>query len=399
MSTVTAPAGMLQGAAAQVRERAPLRIDLLLLAATVGLAICSLVVLDGATHHVYRSQPHYYTFRQAAAVLVGLVLMLVVSRVDLGRLRELKWVLYGTMIVMIVGVLGLGGVTRGSKRWIALPFFNFQPSELGKLLLVLTIAAFLVGRTRSLQDRDTTVRVMLLALFPAMLVMAQPDLGSGMVYIVIALACLFIAGAPWRHFAALFALIAVSVTLVLVIAPAAGVHVLSSYQEQRLTGFVSPSHDPANKTYQITQSEIAIGSGQRTGRGTAQATETQLSFLPASSTDFVFAVIGETYGFLGAAIVLLLYALVVWRGLRILTMAKTLFGALVAGGIVAMLLFQVVVNVGMTIGIMPITGVPLPLMSYGPASVLVTFLALGLLQSIYVRASTTSGIRGRAYPL
>src|SRR5262249_19059201 len=148
------------------------------------------------------------------------------------------------------------------------------------------------------------------------------------------------------------------------------VHVLKKFQVERLTGFVNPSHDPGNATYQINESLIAIGSGSKTGRGVAHATQTGLHFLPEQRTDFVFSVVGETYGFAGAALVLSLYALVMWRALRIITLAKNLFGALIAGGVLAMLMFQVFVNVGMTIGIMPITGVPLPLMSYGGASVL-----------------------------
>ena len=263
------------------------------------------------------------------------------------------------MIGSILLVLALGGATRGSKRWIDFPFFRFQPSELGKLLLVLAVSAFVVDRIRRLQDRDTTARVMLMALVPSVLVMLQPDLGSAIVYVVIALAILFVAGTSWKHFAALFALFAISLTLVLVAAPAVGVHVLKPYQTDRLTAFLNPSDNPADQGYQQNQSRIAIGSGQKSGR--PHPTQTTLNFLPEHHTDFIFAVVGERYGFAGAALVLSLYALLIWRGLRILTMAKNLYGALIAGGIVAMLLWQVFVNVGMTIGIMPITGVPLPL--------------------------------------
>jgi rod shape determining protein RodA len=172
--------------------------------------------------------------------------------------------------------------------------------------------------------------------------------------------------------------------------------VLKPYQVQRLTGFLNPSHDPRNQTYNITESLIAIGSGEKTGRGVAHATQTSLHFLPENQTDFIFAVVGETYGFAGAALVLSLYALLIWRCLRILTMAKNLYGTLIAGGILAMLMFQIFVNVGMTIGIMPITGVPLPLMSYGGSSVLVTFIAFGLLQSIYIQARMAAASKGRA---
>jgi rod shape determining protein RodA len=193
----------------------------------------------------------------------------------------------------------------------------------------------------------------------------------------------------------LVAMFVASIAIVLAGAPALGVHLLKPYQQQRLTGFLNPSHNSNSQTYQILQSEIAIGSGQKTGRG-ANATQTKLNFLPANDTDFVFAAVGETYGFVGAALVLSLYALLIWRILRILTMSKNLFGTLIAGGILAMLMFQVFVNVGMTIGIMPITGVPLPLMSYGGSSVIVTFLAIGLLESIYIQARIATAGKSRA---
>jgi rod shape determining protein RodA len=226
--------------------------------------------------------------------------------------------------------------------------------------------------------------------------MAEPDLGSALVYVVGALALLFVAGAPWRHFAALLVLFAVAITLVLVAAPAMGVQVLKPYQVDRLTAFLHPSANPADQGYQQQQSKIAIGSGEKTGRGVANATQTSLNFLPEHHTDFIFAVVGETYGFAGCALVLSLYALLIWRGLRILTLAKNLYGALLAGGITVMLLFQLFVNVGMNVGIMPITGVTAPLLSYGGSSVLATFLALGLLHSVHAQARETAERKGRA---
>ncbi len=176
-----------------------------------------------------------------------------------------------------------------------------------------------------------------------------------------------------------------SIALVLVVAPAAGVPILKGYQEERLTSFLHPDEHPSGAGYQQNQSKIAIGAGQKTGRGD-QATQTRLDFVPERHTDFIFAVIGERYGFMGAAFVLSLYALLFWRALRIVTLSKNSYGTLVAGGIAVMLLFQVFVNVGMNLGIMPITGIPLPLMSYGGSSVLATFLAVGVLQSINIQA-------------
>jgi rod shape determining protein RodA len=371
--------------------RRELHFDPLLAVAAIGLITCSLVVLGVATRDDVPGQPHYFLYRQAAYAVVGVILMIAVARIDYSRLRELKYGLYTSMIALILLVVAVGTTTRGSRRSFSLPFFSLQPSELGKLFLVLALSAFVVDRTRRIGDRDTTARVMLAALVPAALVMLQPDLGTGLVYAVIGVAVLFVAGTAWRHFAALGALAAAAIALSVVVAPAVGMPVLKGYQVDRLTAFLNPSENPRDQGYQQNQSRIAIGSGEKTGRGPEKATQTRLNFLPEHHTDFVFAVVGEAFGFLGAAVVLSLYALLIWRSLRIVPMAKNLYGALIAGGISAMLMFQVFVNVGMTVGIMPITGIPLPLLSYGGSSVIVTFLAIGLLQSIHVQGRLASG--------
>jgi len=240
--------------------------------------------------------------------------------------------------------------------------------------------------------------VLLLAVLPALLVIAQPDLGTGMVYLVVALAILYFAGTSWKLMTGIAALLVTAAVLALAVAPAFGVHVLKTYQQQRLTTFINPPKVCPNKDptcYQLQQSLIAVGSGEKTGRGVLGATQTSYHFIPEDQDDFIFAVIAETYGFVGAALVLSLYALLIWRTLRILTMAKNLFGTLIAGGILAMFMFQVFLNVGMTIGIMPVTGVPLPLLSYGGSSVLVTFLAIGLLESIHIQARMASAGKSR----
>jgi rod shape determining protein RodA len=381
--------------AGAVRARAmTLPFDPILFLAVIGLCVGSLVTIAGATVDDIPGQPRYYFDRQALFFAVGTIIAIVLSRIDYSRLREIKYGVYGVLIAMIVAVQFLGSVARGSRRSIELPFFSFQASELGKVLLIVALSAFIVDRSRRLNGRDTTARIMLMTLIPAGLVIIQPDLGSGLVYIVIGLATLFVAGTGWRHFAALFALGAVAIVITLVVAPKMGVTVLHDYQKQRLTAFLNPSENPADQGYQQSQSRIAIGSGEKTGRG-EQATQTKLNFLPEHHTDFIFAVVGERWGFVGAAFVLSMYALLIWRGLRILTVSKNLFGAIVAGGIVAMLMFQVFVNVGMNIGIMPITGIPLPLFSYGGSSVLTTFLAVGLLQSIYAQGRASAALKGR----
>jgi rod shape determining protein RodA len=369
-----------------------LRIDPLMLLATFGLIAASLVILGSATQDDIPGDPNYFLYRQAAYAGVGVVLMLLITRFDYSRLREWKLGIYAFLIGTIVLVSAVGVSARGSRRAIALPFFSFQPSELGKVLLVVSLSAFMVDRIRRLTDRETTSRMVLLAVVPAMLVIAQPDLGSGLVYLAILVAILFIAGTPWTHFAALGGLAAAAIVLVLIAAPAVGVEVLKPYQKDRLTAFLNPGENRGREAYQINQSLTAIGSGGKTGRGD-EATQTKLDFLPEHHTDFVFSVVGEEFGFVGAALVLSLFALLIWRALRTLTMAKNFYGALVAGGITAMLMFQVFVNVGMTIGIMPITGIPLPLVSYGGSSVITTLMAIGLLQSIHAQARETAAVK------
>jgi rod shape determining protein RodA len=372
-----------------------LRLDPLLLLATLGLVGCSLIALNSATANDIAGKPDYYVMRQGIYAGIGVVLMYALSRLDYSRLRELRYPVYGVLIGLLVFVLGIAQATRGSKAWIELPGFQFQPSELGKVLLIAALGGFVVDRMRRM-GRDTTARIMLLGLFPTMLVIAEPDLGSALVYVAATIAILFVAGAPWRHFVALFTLFAVAITLVLVVAPKLGVEVLEPYQVDRLTSFLHPSADPGDEGYHQQQALTALGSGEKTGRGVAGATQTSLNFLPEHHTDFIFAAIGETYGFAGCALVLSLYALLIWRGLHILTVAKNLYGALIAGGITVMLLFQLFVNIGMNVGIMPITGVTAPLLSFGGSSMLATFMALGLLHSVHAQARETSELKGRA---
>jgi rod shape determining protein RodA len=365
---------------APVMRTGLLRLDFVLLLAVLGLGACSYAMI-GAT------QSPELASRQLVYFGVGLAVVLVLSQIDYSRLRELKWTLYALMLVLILAVLALGGDTRGSRRAIQTPLFELQTSEVGKVLLAVVLAAFLVDRARLLRDRDTTALAMLLALVPTLLVLSS-DLGSGLIYVVIAVAALFVAGTRATHLTGLLALGIAAIVLAIVVLPKAGVEVLKPYQVDRLTSFLHPSEDPGDAGYQQNQSVIATGSGGRLGRGD-QATQTQLRFLPEAQTDFAFATVAERWGFVGAALVLSLYALLCWRALRILMLSKNLFGSIIAGGIVGMLLLQVFINVGMNVGIMPITGIPLPLLSYGGSSVLATLLAVGLLQSIHVQARTS----------
>ena len=312
--------------------------------------------------------------------------MLILSRIDYSRFRELRVGIYTFLCVSVALVFVFGFAARGSRRAFELPFFSFQPSELGKLLLVLALVGL---RHRRCKAGFTG---------PQNHPLSGSGTGSGCYSsscsrtsvppwcsTVGTLAVMYFGGVPWTHFAVISGGIVALIALVLVVAPAVGHPVLHEYQEQRLTSFLNPSAEPGGAGYQQDQSMVAIGAGQKTGRGD-QATQTRLDFVPERSTDFIFAVIGERYGFMGAAFVLSLYALLIWRALRIVTLSKNSYGILVAGGIAVELLFQVFVNVGMCLGIMPITGIPLPMVSYGGSSVLATFLAIGVLQSINIQA-------------
>ncbi|HXC23484.1 MAG TPA: FtsW/RodA/SpoVE family cell cycle protein [Solirubrobacteraceae bacterium] len=397
LSPITAPEAerRAQGGAQEPRRGPRLMLDPVLTLTVLGLGICSVIVLGWVTAKAVPGQPHYYSERQIIYLLIGLGAMVALARIDYARLRHYKVAIYVALVLSILAVLGLGQDDgKGSVRAISFPLFSFQGSELGKVLLILALSAFVVSRSRRLRELDTTARVLLVALIPAMFVIAQPDLGSGMVYMAIAFMLLFVAGTSWRALIALIALIAVSGAFVLVVAPAAGVHVLKTYQVERLTAFLHPSSNPQKQGYQQEESKVAIGSGQKTGRG-VNSTQIKGNYVPEDDTDFVFAAVGEQYGFVGAALVLSLYALLIWRTLRILTISKDLFGSLVAAGVLAMLMFQVFVNVGMAVGIMPITGVTLPLMSYGGSSVITTLLAVGLLQSIYVQGRASQALKGR----
>jgi rod shape determining protein RodA len=371
--------------------RAP--VDPLLTLGVIGLGVCSIMTLHSVTRGFIPSSPNYYVDRQAAYLIVGLIAMLVLAGFDYTLLRRIGRPLYVAMLISLLAVRVLGHASNGSQRAIQFPFFAFQASELGKVLLVVALSGFIVDRFRRIRERSNTAQVMLVGLVAAMLVIVQPDVGSGLVYLAITFTVVFVAGVPGRHLATLAAVGVAAVGLVLVAAPAMGVHLLKPYQEQRLTSFLHPSTDPQKQGYQQEESKIAIGSGQKTGD--VSAPQTTLDFVPEDDTDFVFAAVGERYGFVGAALVLSLYALVIWRVLRIMTLAKDLFGAVLSGGVLAMLLFQVFINVGMAIGISPITGITLPLMSYGGSSVLATLLALGLVQSIYARARATHALKGR----
>ena len=363
------------------------RVDWVLLSAVAAIVGYGLWAIAGITEHDVAGNADYYVVRQASFVAVGLVALLAAAVIDPAVYHRYSRLMYAVAVGPVAFVFLAGPVTRGSRRWLDLGPFRFQPSEFGKLLLVLFLAAFLADRYKRVAEGDprVTLGAIGLALVPIGLVFLQPDFGTALVYGVALLAVLFVAGTRWIQLAAIGAVVLIGALSILWFLPSAGVHVLKPYQLDRLIGFTNPSKDPSGSTYNVNQSITAVGAGGVKGRGVAGATQTNLDYLPEHATDFAFASLAEQRGFLGASVLLLLYLLVVWRGLRIVTLARDAFSAIVAGAIVAMLLFEVFVNVGMTMGIAPITGIPLPLVSVGGSSMIANLAAIGVLLAIYAR--------------
>ena len=368
------------------------RFDWVLLAATAVLLAYGLWAIAGITRHDIPGDPRYFVTRQLSFAAVGIVGFAVTSLVDTDLYHRYHRVIYVALLSVMTIVLATGAAARHSRRWIDFGPFRFQPSEFGKLLIVLALAGFLADRARR-GERRTVLTTIALAAGPILLVFLQPDLGTALVFAAAVVAVLFCAGIRWLSVVALTLLGSLVVLTVVWLLPAAGVHVLQDYQVARLTGFLNPAHDPSGSTYNVTQSITAVGAGGLDGRGVSGATQTTLNYLPEHATDFAFASLAEQRGFVGAAFLLGLYVVVVWRGLRLMTAARDAFAMIVAGGIVVALVFQIFVNVGMTIGIAPITGIPLPFVSVGGSSLIANLLALGVLQSIHARGRTGRGRR------
>jgi rod shape determining protein RodA len=360
-------------------------VDYLLIAAVAGVVAYGIWVLTAVTRSDIPGDPSYYVSRQEVYVAVGAVLAALTIAVSPDAYRRYAKALYGLGLLLLVVVLLVGDNVRGSRRWIELGSFRFQPSELGKILLILFLAAFVANRARSGSPLGTTWGALGLAAIPMVLVFQEPDFGSTLIYGAGLCAVLFFGGLPWKHLAALALATALVALSILWFLPSAGVKVLDQYQMDRLVGFVHPDVDPAGTTYNVNQSITAVGSGGIDGRGIAGASQTNMNYLPEHNTDFIFSSLAEQRGFLGAAILLLLYALIAWRGIKIVAIAPTLYTSTVAGAIVFSFLFQIFVNVGMTIGIAPVTGIPLPFVSFGGSSMITTMLMIGILEAIHVR--------------
>ena len=360
-------------------------LDYLLIAAVGGVIAYGLWVLTAVTRNDVPGDASYFVSRQQVYIAVGAVLAAVVTAISPDIYRRYAQGLYALAVALLLLVLVVGDDVRGSKRWIEFGSFRFQPSEIGKVLLILFLAAFVANRVRSDTPWKTVWGAVGLASLPMILVFKEPDFGSTLIYGSALLAVLVFGGVPWKHLASLAVVTALIALSVLWFLPSAGVDVLDTYQKDRLIGFVHPDVDPSGTTYNVNQSITAVGSGGIDGRGVAGASQTNMNYLPEHNTDFIFSSLAEQRGFLGAAILLLLYALIAWRGIKIVAIAPSLYTSAVAGAIVFSFLFQVFVNVGMTIGIAPVTGIPLPFVSFGGSSMITTMLMIGLLEAIHVR--------------
>jgi len=292
-------------------------------------------------------------------------------------LEAIPWI-YGFCLVSLIAVLAVGTKVLGARRWIKLPGgIHFQPSEWVKLVLIVAVARYFVGLAGKELTWKDIFKAMALVGVPMLLVLKQPDLGTALTYSPILLVGLFLGGIDWRK-----AGIIILVGLLAVGVVWKSGKVLKPYQKARLTSFMNPDDDPRGTGYQIRQSLIAVGDGGVFGRGATKGTQTQGDFLPIPYTDFIFAAFCEEHGFIGAMVVLLLYFLILMRLIQNAQTAADLPGTLIVMGVVAVLIFQIAVNIGMVIGLMPVTGIPLPLMSYGGSSVLFTFLALGMVMNV-----------------
>ena len=314
-------------------------------------------------------------WKQALFVAAGLVVMHIMARIDYHRLLELAPVFYVLGLVLLLGVLLLGRQVFGSRRWIPLPGgFTFQVSEFVKLVVVLLAARYLSELRGDRPSARDLLRLGVLVALPMALVMKQPDLGTALTYAAIAGAGVFFAGLRWQHAAVL--------ALLFVLVLPLGWTFLKDYQKARLTSFLNPGGDPLGSGYQVIQSKIAVGSGGMWGKGVARGSQTQLRYLPVAHTDFVLSSFAEEHGFVGVAVVLTLYFLMLMQIVQNAQAAPDRAGMYVCMGVCALLLFHLLVNVGMLVGRMIITGVPLPLMSYGGSSVLTVFMMLGLVNNV-----------------
>lgn len=357
-----------------------MHIDLALIVGVLGLAGVGLGMIYSATRG---TDPEAFdrTFleRQTIFVMVGLAVMATTAMLPYDRLKAWAPLVYGGGMLGLVGVLTPLGVERnGAQAWFEFAGFQLQPSEFLKVAFIVLLASFVSRFDGDLEFSHLAMSLGIVAA-PLALIMLQPDVGTGLVFVSVTMGMLLVGGARFRHIVALTLL---GIASVLVIWNAG---ILQEYQQERLVSFIDPASSDGDAAYQQTQAQIAIGSGGMRGQGWGQGDQTRGEFVPEQHTDFIFTVVGEELGFVGAASVLGLFALVVWRVWRTAVKAADPFGSLVCIGVLTMLVFQVFQSVGMTLGIMPITGIPVPFLSYGGSSALTTFVSMGLVLNVHMR--------------
>ena len=368
----------------RMARRAPIRhVDPTLILATFMLAAYGAVMIYSATAPKQEAaglDPTLFLKRQVLFIGIGVALLIATSTFDYRHLGTFSPILYGAAIIGLVLVLTpLGEVVQGAQRWISVGPIQLQPSELAKLATILALAAYLASRKGDMNTLALGIACAIVAL-PVTLIFLEPDLGTAGVFVFLLVAMLLVGGARLRHFGLLL------LTGVVAVATVLQLGLLQDYQIERITAFLDKNPDVQSEAFQLTQSKIAIGSGGLEGKGfQTDRTQTALDFIPEQHTDFIFTAVGEQLGFLGSATLLALFGFLIWRALRIAAISRDLLGTLVAGGIAAMWAFQLFVNVGMTMGIMPLTGITLPFISYGGSSLLINFIAAGLLLNVHMR--------------
>jgi len=343
----------------------------------VTMIICGLGVLQifSATHDTIWQGSWW---KQLMFIVAGVALMWVVANIDYHALIRRVYPLYIASVVLLVAVLVIGKRAFGSTRWIALPAgIHLQISEFAKIAVILLVARLLTElSTEVLQLRDL-LKLGGIILIPMALIAKEPDLGTALTYIPVLLIGIFLAGMPWKYWAA--------IGLVLVVVVPIAYASLHDYQRARIVSFLDPERDPQGTGYQLIQSKIAVGAGGTWGKGVTKGSQTQLRFLPVPHTDFIFSAFAEEHGFIGVMLVMVLYFVLLMQIVQNAQTAPDRAGMYVCMGVGALLLFHILVNVGMVVGRMPVTGIPLPLMSYGGSSIWSTFLMLGLVNSVRVR--------------
>jgi rod shape determining protein RodA len=367
-------------------ERRPLRhLDPVLLLAVIALAVIGLFAIYSATHQsltTVKLDPGYYVKRQITFLALGAIVLMLVASFDYRFLKVYAGLFYAASLVLLILVrTPIGSTVKGSQRWFEFMGFQLAPSEIAKVAVICMLAAFL-SELRGEVTLEDVFRATAIAALPGVLVFLQPDLGTSIVFVAILFGILVVAGTRGRYLAIL------ALTAVLLIGAGFQAGLVEDYQIARLTGFLDHGGDPQNRDYNRLQAEIAIGSGGITGRGYLNGTQTNLDFVPEQHTDFIFTVVGEEFGFVGSLALLGIYAVVLWRAFRSAMIAKDAFGTYLAAGIGSMFALQIFINIGMNIGIMPITGIPLPFVSYGGSSLLINAACIGLLLNVHMRRLT-----------